>query len=263
MKKAWFVFLLGLVLVGCEITTVEHRYKQRFDHFYTLLNDEERAAFRADDFVRLGRLLDQRMTQDEGLSNAMDAVMFDEAIHTFRMDQVGMFFKRYILTGFHQDDYQTFVNILPVPTLVKFAKNDLSVVSEVEILVNSDRKLASWWKKVQTDGRLGDFSLAEVLSFYRGYIFAERTRSQVYYVVKFLSDQKLLGMFLKGDRAFFERIGALKSQVMAMRELRLLKSRAGLERLSDEEFFQVYRDVVFPEMDQTALKKTLAMFPVE
>ncbi|URA10186.1 hypothetical protein [Thermospira aquatica] len=262
MRKAWVVLLLGLVFVGCEITTVEHRYKQRFDHFYGLLNDKEKAAFRADDFVTLGKLLDERMSRDKQFSNAMDAVMFDEAIHTFRMDQVGMFFKRYILTGFHQDDYQTFVNMIPKEMLVKFIENNSSVVSELESLMKREKKVALWWKKVQTDGRLGDFSPGETLSFYRWYIFPERTRSQVYYVVKFLSEQKLLGMFLKGDEMFFERIQRL-TPVAATRELRLLKSRAGLERLSDGEFFRVYRDIVFKEMDQVALKKTLAMFPVE
>jgi len=263
MKK-WMVLVLLVFMSGCAITTVEYRYKQRFDHFYKLLNEEEKKAFCSDDFGRLAALLQKRMAEDTALSNEMDRVMFDEAIHTFRMDQVGMFFKRYILTGFHQDDYEKWVTMLPSGMLLKFAYQDSSLVKDVESLVQKDGHFASWWKKLATDGRLGDFSAEQKIAFYRKYIFVERTQREVYSLAKFLSDYRLLGRFLRGDGDFGNRLDeVLKKDIVARRELKNLKMRAGLAKLSDGEFFAVYRDVVFKEMDQEALAKTLAKFSVE
>ncbi|MFN3660775.1 MAG: hypothetical protein ACK4TN_06015, partial [Brevinematales bacterium] len=133
MKKG-LLFSLMVMLMGCGVTTVEHRYKERFDHFYRLLNKEERMAFCADDFATFGKLLENRMASDQELSNAMDKVMFDEAIHTFRMDQVGLFFKRFILAGFHQDDYAFFVSALSSQVLVKFAYNEKGLVQDIQTL---------------------------------------------------------------------------------------------------------------------------------
>ncbi|MFN4216447.1 MAG: hypothetical protein ACK4HQ_03485 [Brevinematales bacterium] len=262
MKKG-LLFSLVVMLVGCAVTTVEHRYKERFDHFYRLLNKEERAAFCADDFATFGTLLEHRMASDQELSNAMDKVMFDEAIHTFRMDQVGLFFKRFILTGFHQDDYAFFVSTLSSQVLMKFAYNEKTVVQDIQALIQKDKKLSSWWKKVRTDGRLGDFSLEQVLAFYRQYIFPAKTRSEVYYVVKLLSDNKLLRVFLDGSPDFESRLKEIKKQIVISREIKAIKQRALLSSLNDEEFFRLYREVIFKEMDRDALKKTLAMFPLE
>ncbi|MCX7881690.1 MAG: hypothetical protein N2314_00505 [Brevinematales bacterium] len=262
MKRAWFFLCVSFVM-GCAVTTVEYRYKQRFDHFYKLLNDKEKSAFRADDFATVGKSLEERMSKDKNLSNAMDRVMFDEAIHTFRMDQVAMFFKRYILPGFHEDDYATFVQALPQSVLLKFALWDKTVVEDIQALLQKDKRLGTWWRHATTDGRLGDFSLAEAVSFYRWYIFVEKTRKEVYSVVKFLYDQKLLKAFLENMPEFGSRLEKLSQEVVVARELKVVKRRAFLSSLGDKEFFQVYREVVFREMDQEALAKTIAMFPVE
>ncbi|NPV38466.1 hypothetical protein BREVNS_0290 [Brevinematales bacterium NS] len=262
MKKGVFSFLI-VMLVGCAVTTVEHRYKQRFDHFYRLLNKEEKAAFCSDDFATFGKLLENRMASDQELSNAMDKVMFDEAIHTFRMDQVGLFFKKFILTGFHQDDYAFFVSALPSQVLVKFAYDEKAVARDIQALIQKDKRLSSWWKKVTTDGRLGDFSLEQVLSFYRRYIFPVKTHAEVYFVAKFLSDNKLLKAFLEGSPDFENRLKEIKKQIVISREIKAIKERAQISSLSDEEFFRLYREVILREMDKGALAKTLAMFPLE
>lgn len=262
MKQMAGVVLL-IVLGGCAVTTVEHRYKERFDHFYRLLNDTEKIAFRQDKFTELGLLLEKRMKQDEVFSNAMDKIMFDEAIHTFRMDQVGMFFKRYILTGFHQDDYATLVSLLPKEIFLKFIRWENDLEKRVMVLINKDKKLSNWWKKVITDGRLKDFSLGEVLAFYRWYIFPEKTQKEVYYVLKFLSEQQLLRLFMQEDPEFGNYLLKKKTQIVTSRELQAIKERALLTSLSDEEFFQVYRQVIFKEMDKNAFAKTLSLFKLE
>jgi len=262
MKRLWIVMMVGM-LAGCAVTTVEYQYKLRFDRFYRLLNDTEKAAFRRDQFDVLGQSLEKRMAVDKQLSNAMDAVMFDEAIHTFRMDQVGMFFKRYILTGFHQDDYAMFIQTLPKEVLVRFVTKDPSCVPEIQKLLSSNKKLASWWKGVTTDGRLGDFSLEETVSLYRQYIFPEKTQSQVYALFQFLAGQKLLKVFLEGREDFSQRLADATKQIVVAREIRSLKQKTLLDHLSDEEFFRVYREVILKEMDRGALAKTLAMFPLE
>lgn len=263
MTKKALVLLFLLLVVGCAITTVEYRYKERFDHFYQLLNDQEKKVFCADDFLSLGKSLEMRIKQDESLAKAIDTVMFDEAIHTFRLDQVGYFFKRYILTGFHQDDYDKFIKMMSKEMLLKFIAKDPSLIQDLNALRQKNHNFDRWWRSLLKDGRLGDFSPEEIVSFYRNYIFPERTHSQVYYVLSFLADKKLLKLFLTGGNEVFSQSNYFVQGFVAEREVAAVRERAGLSKLSYGEFFWVYREVIFQEMDREAFRKTLAKFPLE
>jgi hypothetical protein len=64
MKKVLLFAVLISFVGGCAVTSESYRYKTRFDDFYSLLNDQEKAYFNADQLEQLGESLDARAASD-------------------------------------------------------------------------------------------------------------------------------------------------------------------------------------------------------
>ena len=166
MKKIALIGFILILTAGCAVTSEKYRYQQRFDKFFHLLSEEEKAMFRKADFAGAGQSIDARLLSDKKFSNAWRTVQFAEAITTFDGVQSIRFFYTIILRELNRPRYAEFMKHLDAPAAEAFVRNaGFDAVGEA--LIKKDNSFKSFLDKQRSEYRLYGFSNPEIFAFFR------------------------------------------------------------------------------------------------
>lgn len=263
MKRVVLFAALALMLSGCAVTSESYRYRTRFNDFYSLLNDQEKAWLAGDKLDELGASLDSRSASDPDLAAELYDVRVHEAITTFDGKETAYFFRHIILRELNRPNYYKLMDMLSNADIQAFANGNgfPAILAAKEA---SDRKFARFVNSLQKEYGLYDYTDQQLYDFFRTVIFPEETQKQVYYLCDVLKKSFLLKPFLAGD------IPAVASQLSqkfqgaagltVKRAWQELRGYSGLTHTDTATFLTLYHDVVMKEMDADALKETLQKF---
>lgn len=263
MKKVLLIAVLVSLIGGCAVTSESYRYKTRFDDFYSLLNDQEKTYFNADQLTELGASLDARAASDPELSVNLREVKIHEAITTFDGFETARFFRYIILRELNRPNYYKLMNFLSNSEIEAFATgNGFETLFKQKI--ESDRKFEKFVASLKKEYRLYDFTDEQLIYFFRTVIFPDVTEKQVYYLFDMLKKMFLLDPFLKGETATAAQQLAAKLQGNGAATYKMawndIRKYSGLANTDIPTFLSIYYNVVMKEMDADALKETIMKF---
>jgi hypothetical protein len=261
MKIVLSICLLILFLTGCSVTSEKYRYQHRFDHYYNLLNQDEKALFNNAELDKLGASFDSRFSNDSKFSNAMHTVQVYEAIATFSGKETAVFFHNIILRELNRPVFYQFMNFLDSTAQESFVKkNNFTAVFEKYYQSNSGFK--NFVDNIKKEYRLYNFSNEQVISFFRNISFPEVSRRELYHVLNLLKSVKALDDFRAGNiKAAAQKLDdAMKVTVSTVTVFNDVKKRSSLTKLDSTVFLDVYYNVIMKEMDPYALKQDLIKF---
>jgi hypothetical protein len=273
LTLAIFAAMAVTVLSGCAVTSDKYRFQQRIDHWYSLLNSEEKSLFRDARMTELGDSLSARLAKDPKLATNYRIMQESEAITSFDPDQTAVFFREIILRELNRKNLFKFMDRLDAQGQLDFAfsyaaastnTNGLpeAFVKRMEKLQSSDGTYRALYESFIREYRLYDYTPAEVLFFFRTVSFAEVSRMRLFDVLKFLKANNALQPFLAGkiDEAAAIVTSQEKSLITTSMQLADLKSATSLNHLDERSLLKVYYEVVMKEMDSDAVRKTIAKF---
>lgn len=296
MRKGFVWLFMLLIATGCVVTSEEFRYKQRFDEFYNILDDQERLLFADNDLDALGKSIDLREQEDDDFATNLLEVRIYEAITTSDGYETGYFFRYFILRELLRDQFYDYMDYFDGDAQEAFAREEGFIENHLG-LMDQERKFRNLVQNLTTEYRLYDYTDEQIIKFFREVSFPEVSRKQVYYLLDFLksySDEKIT---LSGDEIRSEATGYLSEiqeknagkneltlyGLFAMgyidsaaeilesklkdstgygikKEFKKIKGLSGLDNLDTAKFLEVYYEVVLQEMDQEALRKTIKKF---
>jgi hypothetical protein len=261
MNKIIAIGIVLFFLSGCSVTSEKYRYQWRFDKFYNLLSDEEKADFRNADYAKVGLSLDKRASGDKKLVAELKKVKEYEAITTFSGEQTAHFFREIILRELNRNNYYRFMKFLDSKAAVSFSKNE-NFMEVFNKLYQSDHAFKNFIDNMKTEYRLYGFSNEQVVQFFRNVTFPEATRKELYYLLKELKEGQALDDFKSGSlEASAKKLDdALKKLITMGMDFDNMKSRAGLSKLDTFSVLEIYSKVVMKEMDPYAVERTLLKF---
>lgn len=260
MKNFLLLIAAFAVLAGCSVTSEKYKYQQRFDHFYNLLNADEKKAFSENDTNLAGTSLDKRLSQDKKLAASWLAVQTEEAINTFDGIQSVAYFRGIILRELNREPFYSFMDKLDAKTQYNFAnKKDPAKLAEELV---SNRDVIRIFDLVRTEYRLYGFSNAQIIDFFRNVSFPEVSRRELYPVLKLLKDNQAFADFRSGntESASQKMEQAMTKNVSAKYDFEAIRKRAGLTKTDLRAFLDIYYNVIMKEMDAGAVERTLGKF---
>ena len=258
------IIAIGIILFffsGCSVTSEKYRYQWRFDKFYSLLNDDEKAGFRNADYSKVGLSLDKRITEDKKLDTDLKKVKEYEAITTFSGEQTAHFFGEIILRELNRNNYYQFMKFLDPKAAVSFLKNE-NFAEAFDKLYQSNHAFKNFIDNMKIEYRLYGFSNEQVVQFFRNVTFPEATGKEFYYLLKILKEGRALDDFKSGsiETAAQKMDVSLKKLITLGMEFENMKNGAGLSALDTFSVLDIYSKVVMKEMDPYAVERTLLKF---
>lgn len=260
MKKILVFSVVLAILAGCSVTSEKYKYQQRFDHFYNLLNSQEKKDFAEGSTDKVGVSIDKRASEDKKLAAAWLAVQTEEAINTFDGVQSVKFFREIILRELNREPFYRFMNALDASLQSDFAfKKDLNKTVEQALNI---REISRLLDSVRMEYRLYGFSNIQIVDFFRNNSFPEISRRELYPVLKMLKDNQALGDFRIGNiaSAVQKMEQALTKNVSAKYDFDAIKKRSSLTKTDIKTFLDIYYNVIMKEMDPDAVERTLGKF---
>lgn len=265
LQKLILSILAILMFSGCAVTSEEYRYKQRFDAYYKLLNENEKANFRAYKMKEVGKSIDVREANDAKLKANMYDVRIAEAITSFDGEEMTKFFYEIILRELNRTSFYKLMDFFNSAEQLNFVYQNRDFIANFNSKYSKDKKFKRFVDSLKKEYKLYDFSTEEIMSFFRNVSFVEVSRKQVYSLFKFLKKIKLLS---KADNGDFKTIAieldkrfAKMASVSLKEEFLQIKNLSGMNNVeSTELFLKAYYEVVLKEMDGNALAKTRAKF---
>jgi hypothetical protein len=261
LNSLFLGFIALALLTNCSVTSEKFRFQWRFDHFFNLLNDSEKNAFREDNLDALGSSLEQRLSTDKKLKEQMRSVQFYEAITSFDAKQTGHYYREIILKELNRPQYYRFMKLLDAPLQSAFAKNDnFSALANQYYQSNAGFK--AFIDNMKTEYRLYGFSNEQVYYFFRNTSFPEVSRRNLYPLLKILKASNALADFKTGNlsSASAKLDEALKTVITTQSDLDGLKTDSGLTKADSASLIDIYYHVILKEMDQGAVEQTLSKF---
>ena len=258
------IIVLGIVLFflsGCSVTSEKYRYQIRFDRFFNLLSEQEKASFRNADYAGTGQSIDKRAETDQKLALELKKVREYEAITPFSGEQVAHFFGVTILRELNRNNYYKFMNFLDSDQAVSFSKND-NFMDSFNKLYQNKNDFKNFIENMKTEYRLYGYSNEQVVNFFRNVSYPEATRKEFYYLLKILKESQALEDFKSGkiEESAQKLDAAVKNLITLGMEFDDLKEKAGLKKLNSFSILEVYSKVVMKEMDTYAVERTLLKF---
>lgn len=261
MRSILFLSLVltAVLFMGCSVTSEKYRYQWRMDRFYGLLSAEEKAAFKTGSLDKLGLSLEKRVSADSKLSNQYINVQIYEAITAFDAAQTAHFFRFTILKELNRAFFYRFMDSVDAQFQLAFARNDSGVPGMLDSLAARDGKIQSMIRAMKTEYRLYDMNTSELISFYRKVSFPEVSRRELYHVLRHLKAAGALELFTAGR--ITEAAAALNTYLSASRpalaDFRDVQKRSSLNKISVNDFLDIYYSIIMKEMDQGAVERTL------
>jgi hypothetical protein len=261
MKILLSIGLLLLFFCGCSVTSEKYRYQHRFDHYYNLLNHDEKALFNADELDKLGASFDNRISNDAKFSNNMHTIQIYEAITTFDGKQTAVFFHDIILRELNRPVFYQFMDKLDNNAQEAFVKKS-NFAAIFDKYYQSNNDFRNFIENAKKEYRLYQFSNEQVYTFFRNVSFPEVSRRELFQVLKLLKSAKALDDFRAGKikEASQKLDVSLKSTITAIDIFNDLKKRTSMTKLDTFIFLDVYFNVIMKEMDPYAVKQNLSKF---
>lgn len=262
MKKIIPIFILAVILFsGCAVTTEKYRFQTRLDHYYRLLNNSEKEAFRKGDYQTAGLSVDARISSDNAFKLAWTKLQQDEAITTFDGPQSIHFFYFTLLKELNRTSYLRFMGFLDAQGQTAFVKKE-GIVPIVEKLMITSHEFKGLMESVKTEYRMNGFSNEEIVQFFRDVEFPEVSRREVFNILKILKSVNALEDFKSGntDLASRKTDAGMKQNIAMSYELDRIKDWSGLTKIDTKTFLELYYRVVIREMDPYALSRTMEKF---
>jgi hypothetical protein len=262
MKKFWIIGAALLILSGCVVTSEIYRFKNRFDHFYNLLNDQEKQLFAQDKLAELGASIDKKLTSDPEFYKEYREVQIYEAITSFNGADTAWFFRYIILKELNRENLYTYLNFFTPEEQIAFASNQ-GINEIIANKVQKDAAFKSFMESMRTEFRLYGFTDPQVNVFFRDVVFPEVSRKQVYQLLLVLKTAGLIAEYRSPEKNITDiamKLDAASKSATAFDKNKLddVKKLSGLSKLDTAKFLTIYNDVIMKEMDQDAVKKIWA-----
>ncbi|OHD56539.1 MAG: hypothetical protein A2014_04395 [Spirochaetes bacterium GWF1_49_6] len=261
MKKFAIIGAALLILSGCVVTSEIYRYKNRFDHFYTLLGDQEKQLFAQDKLTELGASIDKKLASDSEFYKKYREVQIYEAITSFDGAKTSWFFRYIILKELNRENLYTYMNFFTPEEQTAFASNQ-GINEIVENKIQKDGAFKSFMDSMRTEFRLYGFTNPQINEFFRNVVFPEVSRKQVYQLLLALKSAGLIAEYKSPEKNIADLAlkldAALKGNTLDKNKFEEIKKLSGLSKLDTASFLKIYNDFIMVEMDQDAVKKIWA-----
>jgi hypothetical protein len=260
--KYAFIIICLFTLSNCAVTSEKYRYQQRLDHFYRLLNTEEKKMFGSNELGSLGKSLEKRLSENSNFIKEFKKVQFTEAINTFDGYQTVHFFRETILKELNRPNFYRFMEFLSAEEQISFVRQEPRFIELFTALTKKNTGFLNFMNNLKREYRFTEFSDKQIIDFFRSTSFPEVSRIRLFPLLKLLKSAKALEDFGKGniEAATKKLDGSIKQIISLEIDFSRIKRDSSISKVSTYEFLDLYYRVILKEMDPYAVYSTIDKF---